>query len=203
MQKLVVGVTGEISSGKGTVASLLLEWYPNVKTFRYSDSLREFYAWLRNDFIPVGIGMTFANTDATTTQLQQLSTAIRKIFGENSLERAIMVSVKHALSMDKFVVVEGIRRLVDIEVLRLDESVNFKLVYVDALPSTRYRRHVLRNEKPGDAELTLGEFLHLSNAEAEDQIRLLMPHADFVLLNNGTRTEFEEMLRSVLDEWTV
>ncbi len=201
MKKLVVGVTGEMSSGKGTVTSHLYEWYPNVESFRYSDSLREFYAWLRKDFIPPS--MTFVNVDASTTQLQQLSTAVRKIFGENSLERAIMARIKRALSSDKFVVVEGIRRLVDITVLECDESIDFKLVYVDAVPETRYQRHVLRNEKPGDSELSLGEFLHLGNAESEAQIRLLIPHADFVLHNNGTREEFATTLRAVLNEWTV
>ena len=202
MKKLVIGVTGEIASGKGTVAKCLQVWYPNVETFRYSDSLREFYAWLRNDFICQG-GITLSNTEASHAQLQQLSTTIRRIFGENSLERAIMVKVKRALSVNKFVAIEGIRRIVDIETLRNDPEIDFKLIYVDVDPNVRYKRYVIRDEKPGDAGLSLGQFLHLCNAEAEAQIRDLMPHADFILHNNGTLQEFEASLRSVMNEWTV
>jgi len=201
LSKLVIGVTGEISSGKGTIAEYITRRYPNTPKLRYSDSLRELYAWLQDDFVPKSGGV-LPNVKATTKQLQDLSTTLRGIFGENILERAIMANVKSFFSPSHLMVIEGIRREVDIASLRQDHDIDFKLIYVDAIPEIRHRRHVARNEKTGDNLMTQGDFLHLCNAEAEDQIRDLLTSADYVLDNNGSREELESILQQVLNEWT-
>jgi dephospho-CoA kinase len=84
------------------------------------------------------------------------------------------------------VIIEGIRRLVDISTLIADPRYNFQLVYIEAPAKLRWKRHRARNEKPGDAELSFAEFEELGSAEAEAEIRLLKPHAHFMFTNNTT-----------------
>ncbi len=46
MKKIILGFAGEMASGKGTATDLIKQWYPRTPSFRFSDSLREFYAGL-------------------------------------------------------------------------------------------------------------------------------------------------------------
>jgi uridine kinase len=131
-----------------------------------------------------------------TSDLQELSSVLRQIFGEDLLERAVANRVLQCRSPSPCVVVEGIRRKVDIgNFLALP---NFFLVYVEADFDVRYLRHIARNEKPGDAQMSLEQFRQLGKAEAETQIRMLQPSAHVVIQNNGTALEFAEKLRAAL-----
>ncbi len=198
MKKLIIGFTGEMSSGKGTATTLLKTWYPNTPSVRYSDSLREFYAWMRNDFLEGYPLLSGLKEEASTAQLQALSTKLRELFGENTLERAIMARVGRFGDDSPIIIIEGIRRLVDITTLMKDDSVKFRLVYVEAQPAVRYHRHLIRNEKPGDNELTFAQFLALGSAEAEAQIRHLRYSADAIIDNSGTKEEFAPELKAVM-----
>lgn len=188
------GFAGEMAAGKGTATEIIKNWYPETPSFRFSDSLREFYSWLGSEFLLHHSGTLPLN--ASTKDLQDLSTKIRELFGENSLERAVAARAERSVSKSPIVIIEGIRRLVDISTLMTDPRYNFKLIYIDAAAQTRWKRHRVRNEKPGDAELSFKEFEELGRAEAEEQIRLLKPHAHVVLTNNGkTTTRMERELQ--------
>lgn len=202
MQKLVIAISGKSGARKSTVARYLKKRFPKSEVFRFSDSLREFYAWLRNDFLPSG-ATVLPNVEASTSELQQLSTTIRRIFGESSLARAILARVKQSFLETDIVIVEGVRRLIDIESLREDSSITFRHIHMEAVPSVSHQRHAKRNEKPGDADLSLGQFLTMVNAEAEAQIDSLIPFADIVIDNSGTQEALDETLRQLFDEWTV
>lgn len=179
----MLGFAGEMAAGKGTATEFAKNWYPKTPSFRFSDSLREFYTWLGTDFLSEHRGILPAN--ASTKELQDLSTKIRELFGENSLERAVAARAERVVSESPIVIIEGIRRLVDISTLMTDPRYNFKLIYIEADAKIRWKRHRARNEKPGDATLSFKEFNVLGKAEAEEQIRLLKPHAHVVLTNNG------------------
>lgn len=249
MQKLMLGFAGEMSSGKGSATDLVKAWYPGTPSFRFSDSLREFYRlllenfpqlhenktpalfgdrlgprlvdilkhafgselgasgthyvqfrefeyWLVGRFMPEHNGVW--PKSASTADLQALSTAVRRFFGEDTLERAIKFRVVQVGDDCPCVIIEGIRRLVDITTLMNDAHNPFRLTYVEADPQIRFARHVLRNEKPGDSELSYAQFLELGKAEAEEQIRLLRPHAHKVVTNDGTRKSFERRLKKAI-----
>lgn len=182
MKKLMLGFAGEMAAGKGTATEFVKNWYPKTPSFRFSDSLRELHTWLGKEFL-VNHGVTIP-ADASTKDLQALSTKVRELFGENSLERAIVARAERCLSQSPIVIIEGIRRLVDISTLMADPRYNFQLIYIEAPAKLRWKRHRARNEKPGDGELSFAEFEKLGRAEAEEQIRLLKPHAHFVFTNN-------------------
>jgi dephospho-CoA kinase len=186
MKKLMLGFAGEMAAGKGTATELIKKWYPETPSFRFSDSLREFYTWLGAEFlIPHGVTIP---ASASTKDLQGLSTKIRELFGENSLERAVAVRADRCLSESPIVIIEGIRRPVDISTLMTDPRYNFQLIYIEADIKIRWLRHRARNEKPGDALLSFAQFVELGKAEPEAQIRLLKPHAHLVFTNNGRST---------------
>ena len=242
MKKVMLGFASEMGAGKGTAASLVRSWFPGTESFRFSDSLREFYAqfcvlhqmhkdvapwalygvalqgvletsfgggimstappdaltrfaeWLADTFVPRHNGVW--PHDASTPDLQDISTKVREFFGEDVLERAIATKAAASVSQSPFVVVEGIRRLVDIGRLMHDPVTPFFLFYIETELEKRHERHKKRNEKPGDAGLTLEQFIKLGEAEAEQQIRLLKPSAHVVIDNNGAEEIFAAKLYS-------
>jgi dephospho-CoA kinase len=201
MKKLMLGFAGEMAAGKTTVTEFVKKWYPGTPSFRFSDSLRESYVWLASDFLP-SHGVTIP-TNPSTKDLQALSTMVRRLYGENSLERAIALRADRCLSESPIVIIEGIRRPVDISTLMTDPRYNFRLIYIEAYKKIRCKRLCTRDEKRGDAELSFAQFEELGRAEPEEQIRLLKPHAHFVFMNNGKTTrrleyEVRETLSSLI-----
>lgn len=199
MQKLLLGFAGEMAAGKGTGTGLVKLWHPGTPSFRFSDPLREFWT-LWNAHCAEQYGVIFPEK-ASTPDLQRMSTLIRQLFGENSLERAIVARAERSTSASPLVIIEGIRRLVDISTLLANPQYHFRLVYIEADPKVRWMRHRTRNEKPGDADLTFEQFLELGNAEAEQQIRLLKSHAHLVIDNSGSSEVMEGILRAEVLKW--
>lgn len=255
MKKLILGFAGEMAAGKGYATEFVKKRHPGTPSFRFSDSLREFYRLLiappllstglfnqylasspfdetkareilreitdqAFGFLPEQTGYEAAHhafatwviatfvrdhehgswpTSATTADLQSISTAVRTIFAENALERAIMARVMRERSESPIVIVEGIRRLVDIGTFMSDATVPFRLIYVEADPYVRWQRHKARNEKPGDADLTYAQFLELGKAEAEEQIRLLRDHAHVIISNSADPQYLERALEVFVD----
>lgn len=308
MSQLIVGFAGEMACGKGTATDLVKRWYPGTPAFRFSDSLREFHAWLLKDYAPpsdvhmdtgvlgfctldqwaVADFLGFRESDmaralnvdmshlrlgdktasavlerlwilanmcekvakffdgnisktkrwfrtpnpslgnmapremillgrikkvgqfiedalaqnpprgAATSELQHLSTKVREIFGENSLERAIQTRVKKVSGMHSVIIIEGIRRLVDIATLMADSSTRFRLIYLEADARTRWERFVRRNEKRGDASISYEKFESLGEAESEEQIRMLASHAHATINNSGELEDMETSLRGYI-----
>lgn len=201
MKKLLLGFAGEMASGKGTAAELVKLWHPETPSFRFSDSLREFWVLWREHLATCH--RLALPEEASTTDLQQLSTLVRQLFGENVLERAIVARAECSSAQSPIVVIEGIRRLVDVSTLVADPQYCFHLTYIEACPEVRWERHRIRNEKPGDADLTFEQFVELGRAEPEQQIRLLKPHAHLVIDNSGPQGVLEETLRQQVGQWLV
>lgn len=195
MKKLMLGFAGEMAAGKGTATEFVKMYYPGTPSFRFSDSLREFHTWFGAEFLkPYGVTIPVR---ASTRDLQVLSTKIRELFGENSLERAIVARAERCLSPSPIVIIEGIRRIVDIRTLMDDPRYNFQLIYIEADEKIRWKRHRARNEKPGDAELTFAQFKELGRAESEEQIRLLKLDARFTFDNSKTPEDLDNDMRDM------
>jgi dephospho-CoA kinase len=171
----------------------------DVVTVAPPDARANFAQWLLHEFVPRHKGKWPKN--GSTSDLQDISTKVRAIFGEDTLEKAIIARVGQSISASPCVVIEGIRRIVDIGRLMRDPTIHFRLSYIEADPKKRYERHKKRNEKPGDADLTLPQFMKLGEAEAEQQIRLLKPEAHAIITNNGTSEEFAEKLYAEVAIW--
>jgi dephospho-CoA kinase len=178
-KKIIIGLTGQIACGKGVIKKFLIEKY-DASDYRFSTILRDV-------LIRLSVEQSRAN-------IQKISTLLRQTFGEDILAKAMAEDVKN--DSDDFIVIDGIRRLADIEYLR--KVPGFFLVSVEADEKTRYERVVERNENPGDSEKTFEEFLADDASETEEQIPNTMSEADYKIDNNGDWDELWEQIHDLV-----
>jgi len=165
MSKLIIGLVGPLASGKGVVKKYLEDRHGAI-SYKFSDILRDILNRL--------------NLPASRENLQNLSTNLRSIFGNDILARAMAHDTKK--DNQNLVIIDGVRRLAD--VLPLINDPDFKLVAITADSKLRYERMLLRNENPGDANKTYAEFLVDCEKEADKHIPETMTHANYHLDNN-------------------
>ncbi|TSC52965.1 MAG: hypothetical protein LiPW39_499 [Parcubacteria group bacterium LiPW_39] len=181
MNKIIIGLAGEIGCGKGVIAKYIIEKY-NGSSFRFSTMLRDV---LRRIYLP-----------DSRENMQILSTLLRQNFGEDVLARVI--SEDFASSDKSIVMVDGIRRLADIKYLK--ELPEFKLVYIETDIHKRYERILKRNENPDDSRKTFEEFQKEREQEADRQIKDLKKYADFIIENNGTYEQLYARVDKIIKE---
>ena len=179
MAKIIFGLVGTLASGKGAVKKRLVEKY-KAEDCRFSTILRDI---LKRIDVPT-----------TRENLQNISTSLRQLFGEDLLAKAIAKDAS-ILNAD-IVVIDGIRRMSDIgHLLTLD---NFILVAIDANPEIRYRRLVERNENAGDDKKTYDEFQSDQNVEADKMIPEVIKVAKEKVNNDGSLEELYKQIDSIV-----
>lgn len=179
MQKIILGIAGEIASGKGTTAQYLVKKH-NASTHRFSTALRD-----------VAKRMYL---EESRENLQKISTMMRENFNGDILSMVIYKDVESDNS--QVIAIDGVRRMADIEFLkRIPE---FKLVYLDASMENRYERIIKRGENVDDNSKTFEEFKIDHEREAELQIKDLKDRADFVIDNNGNLEELYMQIDKII-----
>jgi dephospho-CoA kinase len=167
MAKLILGITGEMGSGKGTIAKYVVNEHKGT-SHRFSTILRDVLDRL--------------HLEQSRDNIQTLSTILRKNFSEDIMAKGMFHDVEN--DSHDIVVVDGVRRMADIVFLK--ELPHFKLVYVDADMETRYERIIHRGENTDDAKKTFEEFQKAHEDDSELQIKDLKNYADYVIDNNGS-----------------
>lgn len=181
MAKLILGLAGEMGSGKGTIAK-------HVVT-EHKGSVHRFSTMLRDVLNRIYV-------DQTRENISTMSTVLRKNFGEDLFSKTMY----HDTYNDEhdIVVVDGVRRMSD--VLYLKEFPHFKLIYVEADIEVRYKRLVERGENAGDETKTLEEFKNDHKLESELQIADLKNYANYVIDNNGTFVDLYKQVENIIKE---
>ena len=181
MSKLILGITGEIGSGKGVIAKHVVDNY-KADAHKFSQVLREVLNRL--------------HLEENRENLAKLSLILRKNFGEDVLAK----SMYHDAYEDEFdvVVIDGIRRLEDIRYLR--ELDHFKLIYIEADMETRYERIKKRVENVGEAEKTFEQFKQEHELETELQIHDLKNYAQYVVENSGTFNDLHKQIDEIIKQ---
>ncbi len=181
MAKIIIGLTGEMASGKSTVAKYLQDKYGAVG-YRFSNILRD--------------ALSRIHQDNSRENLQTMSTMLRKTYGEDTLAKAMAGDAQN--DENDIVVVDGVRRLGDIE--HLKRLPGFKLVYMEADIRKCHERIAAREENVDDKGKTFEEFQKDRNREAEQQITELKNFADIVIDNdgdlNGLYEEVDKIIKS-------
>lgn len=175
MAKIILGLAGEIASGKGTVAKYIVE--------RHSGSTHRFSTMLRD----VAKRMYL---EESRENLQKISTIFRENFHDDILSEVISKDVVN--DSHEIVAVDGVRRLPDIE--HLKKIPGFKLVYIETDMQKCYDRIVKRGENSDDTTKTFEEFKHDHGREAERMIKDLKKDADFLVDNNNS---FEDLYKQI------
>lgn len=177
MAKLILGIAGEIGSGKGSIAEYVGKEYKGA-TYRFSTILRDVLDRLC--------------LKQSRENIQTLSTMLRKNFGEDLFAKVIYNDTKN--DSHEIIIIDGVRRMEDI--IYLKELPHFKFIYVDVDLEIRYKRVIERNENSGDSEKNIDEFKKEEKGEPETQIRDLKNYADYVINNNGA---YENLCKQVDD----
>lgn len=181
MPKIIIGVAGEVASGKDTVGKYIAEKY-QAQALRFSQILRDI--------------LDRMNLEQSQENMGKLSMHLRKAFGEDILSKGLVVEAEK--SQSELVVVDGVRRFPDI--IQMQASEQFYFVYVEASPEKRYARLTERHQNSDDAGKTLAQFEKDALLEAESQIRDLKEHADFVINNDGTLEELQQQVDDIIAE---
>lgn len=164
--KIIIGLVGEIASGKGTTAKYLEEKY-DASSHRFSTPLRDI--------------LDRAHIEVNRKNMQDLSRILRENFGQNLLAKVIAEDAKN--DQHEIVVVDGIRRPADIEYLQ--KLPEFKLVYVTADMKTRFERIIKRGENADDLNKTFEQFQKDHEVETELEIPNIGATAEIKIDNNG------------------
>jgi dephospho-CoA kinase len=166
MAKIILGLAGEIASGKGTVSKYLVKKY-DANVHRYSTMLRDV---LKRLYI-----------EENRENIQTVSSFIRQNWGEIIMSKVICEDIKKDKS--NLVILDGVRRIPDLEFIEKLER--FYLIYVEADIKKRYERIIIRGENIDDKEKTFEDFKADNQREAETQIKDLKKQANFVINNDG------------------
>jgi len=155
---MVIGIAGPTASGKTSVAKMLAHTY-GAQCIRYSSILSEM---AREHFLDP--------TDKATLQNLYLDERTRR--GEDFLAKELRTRVA---GMDApHIVVEGNRRLVDVEALRniaADRAEPLVLLFIDASVEARFQRYNERRISLGAPPITFDEFMELEQNTAEDEVQ--------------------------------
>lgn len=177
--KIILGLAGEIASGKGTVAKCITKKYKG-NAHRFSTMLRDVAKRM--------------HLEENRDNLQKISTMLREYFGGDILSKTIYFDVQN--DKHKVIAIDGVRRPSDIEYLK--KIAGFKLVYIEADMKKRYERIIKRGENADDTKKTFEEFQKDHKKEAELQIKKMRGKADAVVNNNGTLKDLYRQIDKII-----
>ena len=181
MSKLILGIAGEMGSGKEAVTHHLVNNY-QAHSHNFSQILNDV---LKRLYL-----------DITRENQTPLSGALRRIFGEDILAKVMYHdSVEDVADL---VVVQGIRRIEDMAYLK--QLPNFRFLYIDADMEVRFERVSKRREKINDGMMSFEQFKASHQYETEKTIPDLRNYANYVVDNNGTYLELYAKIDEILKE---
>ncbi len=179
--KKIIAFVGEIASGKGCAADYLIQKH-NAGYFRFSNMLRDIAnrLYLEN----------------SRDNLIRISELIRQNFGEDTMAKVIAKEVEEEES--DLIIVDGVRRIADIEHLKKLEG--FNLIEITADEKTRYNRVKDRGEKTDEQNLTFEQFQKDAQRSTEMSIREVAKDATHTITNDGSVEELHQKIDALLEK---
>ncbi|HOC96268.1 MAG TPA: AAA family ATPase [bacterium] len=181
MDRIIIGIAGKIAAGKDTAANYLINQY-GAQQLKLSKVLRDILQRIYKDI--------------SRENMQKMSTMLRNTFGDDLLANVIYNDILN--SNEKMIVIDGVRRLTDIEILR--SLPEFKLLFIDTDIENRYQRLIQRNENIDDRNKTFDDFQKEDQAEAEINIDKLKSIADYIIDNNGNIDNLYKQIDKIITE---
>lgn len=172
---IIIGLTGEKLSGKGTVSDYLVENH-GYRHYRFSEILEDICDRL---YLP-------------NTRDNQIEVALmlREKFGPEILAHVLKKDIEKA--GPERAVVDGIRYWEEYGILK--NLPGFHLAYVTASLENRFTRQQKRHEKEGESDMDMDEFEKQEQAPTEVMIQELGKKAEFTVKNDGT---FDELYNKI------
>jgi dephospho-CoA kinase len=181
---IIIGITGTLGAGKGTVVDYLLK---NHKFIHFS--VRQFIAEV----------ITAAGEEVNRDTLTHTANKLREQHGPGYI---IDELYKKAEKTSGNCIIESIRTPGEITSLRKHSG--FVLLAVDADIHTRYKRIVIRNSETDRIDFDTFR----SNEEREmhstdpnrQNLSECIKHADYVISNNGSLEELHKQTEDILEK---
>ena len=178
-KKIYIGLVGEASSGKDTIAKFLEKHFQArilTSSFLLKTSLKVFIdEFSRKDLI---------------WYVRELT----KHFGDDIISKAMVKSMRSF--DDKVVVFNGVRLPSDYEMLRKQGA---SLIYITAGSKLRWKRSVKRQEKTDDG-VPYDEFMDMQKSKTEINVPAIGEKADYKIVNDGTLKDLENKAIAVMKE---
>src|SRR3989339_517868 len=147
-KKIILGLVGEIASGKDTVAAYLKKKY-KADTISFSQPVRDILDIL---YLP-----------QTRKNMSGIGDNLRAQFGQDLLSRVIADKVRQTKA--KIITLPNIR--LESDLVYLKKEPGFILVRVDCEDKTRFARLKKRSQNPDDKNKTWKQFLSDSKLYTE------------------------------------
>lgn len=179
MSKIIIGLAGEMASGKDTVKKYLVEKY-NASPYKFSFLVRDVLKIL---YLP-----------DSRENMSKLSLVLRENFGEDIFSKVTYEAIKN--DSNTYIAIDGIRRQEDMKYLR--DFPEFKFIYIESDIRKRYERIIKREENPGDQQKTFEEFEKEHQLNTEASIAGLKNCADFVVENDGTPEDLYNKIDEII-----
>jgi dephospho-CoA kinase len=178
---LIIGVVGEIGSGKGVFIEFLKDAALGKKVERIAGSQI--------------LAETLALWDIKSTRqaLQDLAIVMNRHYGSDTLAHAVWKRMSESTA--DIIVFDGVRWKSDPEMVRsFPDSL---IIYVTADIHTRYDRIKVRTEKVGESALPYEQFLQEEKADTELNIPAIGREADIRIENSGSLDEYRAKVEEV------
>lgn len=175
---LILGIAGEMLSGKSTAAQFYTKECAAI-SFRYSGIINEI--------------LDVLDLEQTRFNQQEMGRILKEQFGPTVFAHPIVERTK--LAPGKFYLVDGFRTKEEVEIFRSLQ--NFKLLYISASSELRYTRLRGRAEKVGENQDTLEQFNHSQQHAVDKDISELKSCADIIIENDGSLEDFRAKLKAV------
>ncbi|MBU0570038.1 AAA family ATPase [Patescibacteria group bacterium] len=181
---LIIGITGTLGSGKGTVAEYLVE-QKGFKSFSIRDYLSEI--------------LKGGNKKINRNSLVDLGNILRSKFGSSYLAEQLY---KKAEITDANSIIESLRNPGEIKSLR--KKGNFYLFATDADSQIRYER--IKKRKSKTDKISFKEFIANEKREMtsddpdKQNLSACVAMADYVFVNDGTFENLYNQIEEALGE---
>ena len=178
--RMIIGITGTIGAGKGTVVSFLKE----QGFIHYSAS-----GWLREELGRRGL----------TPNRDTYSALAGEIRAVNPAGLAVILYEKMLSDGTEHAVIEALH---DVEEAKFLKEKGAVILGVDADIPVRYERVVARGSEKDNVtyEHFLAQIAREETGSSHHNIRAVMAVADYVIENNGTKEELHETIESIYRE---
>ncbi len=184
-KKIILGLAGEIASGKDTISEYLKEKYGS-DTMSFSGPMKRIF--------------DIMHMHPTREEIVWLATDMRERYGQDIWSKVLTEDCKK--NPNDLISFPNIRLWEDTE--HLGQAGTFYLIAIDSTPEIRYQRLLQRGQNTkdgikweqyaGDSTKTWEQFLKESELPTEFPIKEVMKKAEFRIDNNGT---FEELYGQV------